>query len=135
MADQNTAIAKKDKDEKICFMISPIGEEGSSIRNYADLVFEFIIRPAVEMYRYKPIRADQMPEPGIITSTIINHLIKDPLVIADLTSSNPNVTYELAIRHAVKKHAIQIKDSHGSIPFDVRSMSTIHSMNNCLSIH
>lgn len=127
MAGQDpTTTTKIDKDEKICFVISPIGDEGSSTRNYADFVFEFIIRPAVERYSYNPVRADHMPEPGIVTSGIIDHLINDRLVIADLTGSNPNVTYELAIRHVVKKHAIQIKDSHGSIPFDVRSMSTIH---------
>ncbi len=126
MASQNPTATKIDKDEKICFVISPIGDEGSSIRNYADFVFEFIIRPAVERYSFNPVRADHMPEPGIITSGIIDHLINDPLIIADLTGSNPNVTYELAIRHAVKKHPIQIKDFHGSIPFDVRSMSTIH---------
>jgi hypothetical protein len=106
-------------------VISPIGDEGSEIRNYADMVFEFIIRPAVEKHSYTPIRADHISKPGIITSDVISRLLYDTLVIADLTLSNPNVTYELAIRHMVKKHVIQIKDSYGSLPFDIQPMRTI----------
>lgn len=53
----------------------------------------------------------------------MNHLRDDALVVADLTGSNPNVMYELAIRHAAAKHAIQITSSR--LPFDIQGMRTI----------
>ena len=47
------------------------------------------------------------------------------LVIADLTERNPNVFYELAVRHAIRKPFIQIVDKGASIPFDVSATRTV----------
>jgi len=114
-----------DTNEKICFVIAPIGESGSDSRKRSDQVLEHIIRPAVESCGYKAVRADEIAEPGMITNQIIRHVVEDPLVIADLTGQNANVFYELAIRHAVRKPLVQIIDKVEAIPFDVRSMRTI----------
>ena len=68
---------------------------------------------------------DELPEQGIITSQVIGHLVDDELVIADLTGSNPNVFYELAVRHAINKPVIQIIQAGEAIPFDVVGMRTL----------
>src|SRR5699024_2807635 len=65
-------------------------------------------------------------KPGIITSQVIRHVVSDPLVIADLSETNPNVFYELAIRHAIKKPLVQIIQKGERIPFDVAGTRTIH---------
>ncbi len=114
-----------DNSERICFVIAPIGERGTNIRKRSDQVLKHIIRPAVESCGYKAVRADEIAEPGIITNQIIRHVVDDPLVIADLTGQNPNVFYELAIRHATRKPLVQIIDNVEDIPFDVGSMRTI----------
>lgn len=111
--------------KKICFVISPIGHEGSDIRRRADQVLRHIISPAVNVADFETIRADQISEPGMITSQVIQHIIEDPLVVADLTGSNPNVFYELAIRHAIRKPLVQIIQKDEKIPFDVAGMRTI----------
>ena len=72
------------------------------------------------------MRADHISEPGIITSQVIQHIVEDPLVIADLTDRNPNVFYELAIRHAIRKPLVQIIKKGEAIPFDVAGTRTIH---------
>lgn len=110
---------------KTCFVISPIGEQGSETRKRSDIIFKYVIAPAVESFGYAPLRADQISEPGLITSQIIQHIVDDPLVIADLTDRNPNVFYELAIRHAIKKPLIQIIKKGEQIPFDVAGTRTI----------
>ena len=46
-------------------------------------------------------------------------------MIADLAGSNPNVFYELAIRHAERKPLVQIMAEGEDIPFDVQDMRTI----------
>ena len=61
----------------------------------------------------------------MITSQVIQHLVEDPLVIADLTGRNPNVFYELAVRHAVRKPCVQIIQMGEPIPFDVSQSRTI----------
>jgi hypothetical protein len=116
----------KQEKEKICFVIAPIGDEGSEIRRRSDQVLKHIIAPAAKDCGYETIRADKISEPGIITSQVIQHLVDDALVIADLTGRNPNVFYELAIRHAVRKPVVQIIHTGESIPFDVAASRTIH---------
>lgn len=113
------------KEEKVCFVISPIGEPDSDIRRRSDKVFKHIISPAIEPLGYKPIRADHISEPGIIPSQVIQYVVESPLVIADLTGRNPNVFYELAIRHAIKKPLVQMMKNEEQIPFDVAGTRTI----------
>lgn len=112
-------------DEKVCFFITPIGEQDSDIRKRADLVLKFIVRPIVEKHGYKAIRADEIDKPGMITSQLIQHIVNDPLVIADLTDRNPNVFYELAIRHAIRKPLVQMIRKGELLPFDVAGTRTI----------
>ena len=110
---------------KTCFVIAPIGESGSETRKRSDIVLKYVISPAAEQCGYSALRADQISEPGLITSQVIQHIIDDPLVIADLTERNPNVFYELAIRHALRKPLVQIIKSGEQMPFDVAGTRTI----------
>jgi hypothetical protein len=112
-------------NNKVCFVICPIGKEGTDIRRRSDLTFNYIIKPIVQDFGYEPIRADHINESGMITNQIIDYIIDSSLVIADLTDSNPNVFYELAIRHIVEKPYIQLMKSDQQIPFDISGMRTI----------
>ena len=111
--------------KKHCFVISPIGEPESEIRKRSDQVLKHIISPAMEQCGYDTIRADLISEPGLISTQIIQHIIDDPLVVADLSGKNPNVYYELAIRHALKRPLIQLISKGEPLPFDVAGMRTI----------
>jgi len=115
----------KEEKEKVCFVIAPIGAEKSEIRTRSDQVLKHVITPAVKECGYKAVRADKISEPGIITSQVIQHLLNDPLVIADLTGHNPNVFYELAVRHAARKPCVHIIQKGEAIPFDVSQSRTI----------
>ncbi len=112
-------------DRKICFVISPIGEEGSDTRERSDQILKHIITGPVEQLGYTVIRADKISEPGIITTQIIEHIVDAELVIADLTDKNPNVFYELAIRHAIRKPLVQMIKKGEVIPFDVAATRII----------
>ena len=111
--------------KKRCFVISPIGEQDSETRKRSDQVLKHIINPAVEYCGYETIRADLISEPGLISTQIIQHIIDDPLVVADLSGKNPNVYYELALRHAIKKPLIQLIAKGEPLPFDIAGMRTI----------
>lgn len=110
---------------KECFVIGPIGEAGSPTRRQADLLFKHVITPSLVALGYTITRADLLDEPGMITSQIVQHVIEAPLVVADLSDHNPNVFYELAIRHAIKKPLIQLIRHDQRIPFDVSITRTI----------
>ena len=112
--------------EKKCFVIAPIGEAESETRKRSDQVLKHVISPALKECGYTPTRADQISEPGMITSQVIQHIVDDDLVVADLTERNPNVFYELAIRHAIRKPLVQLIKRGEQIPFDVAGTRTIH---------
>ena len=112
-------------EKKICFVISPIGEMDSETRKRSDKVLKHIITPSIEQLGYEVVRADKISEPGIITTQIIQHIVESPLVVADLTERNPNVFYELALRHAIRKPLIQMIKKGEAIPFDVAATRII----------
>lgn len=111
--------------KKTCFVIAPIGDEGSEYRIWSDKVLRHIIQPCVTELGYEPIRADKMDKPGMITNQVIRAVIDSQLVIADLTFYNPNVMYELSIRHATKKPLVQLISKDWKIPFDINQTRTI----------
>lgn len=111
--------------ESICFYVTPIGEEGSEQRKHADLFLGSIIEPALDNLGLKVVRADTIEKPGTITRQIIEYLLKARLVIVDLSFHNPNVFYELAIRHAARLPVVQVIRASDRIPFDLSQIRTI----------
>jgi len=112
-------------EKKKCFIISPIGIDGSPERERSDKVLEYIIEPVLLKCNYIAIRVDKENTPGVILNSIIQQLIEAPIAIADLTGKNPNVFYELAVRHVIGKPVIQIIQQGESIPFDIAATHVI----------
>jgi hypothetical protein len=110
---------------KICFYITPIGDPGSEQRRHSDFMMEYIIQPAVKEFGLKVIRADQMSKPGMIGKQVIEHILRSRLVVADLSFHNPNVFYELCLRHTTRLPTVQLKREIDSIPFDLNQYRTI----------
>ncbi len=69
----------------ICFFITPIGAEDSEPRKHSDLFMSSLIQPALKELNLNVIRADQIGEPGMITSQVIEYLKKSKLAVADLS--------------------------------------------------
>lgn len=71
------------------------------------------------------VRADQIDDEGLITNQIIEHLLEDELVVADLSGLNPNVFYEIAVRHAARKPIVHLIANGEEIPFDIANMRAV----------
>jgi hypothetical protein len=108
-----------------CFYITPIGADDSEERRHSDLFLNNIIEPALQEFDLKVVRADQIGKPGMITSQIIEYILKSKLVIADLSFHNPNVFYELCLRHVCRLPIVQIIRRGDRIPFDIDQFRTI----------
>jgi hypothetical protein len=106
-------------NKKTCFVIGPIGDDGSEIRLRSDRVLKYVIEPAAETCGYVALRADKISTPGIITVQVIQQVHNAPMIVADLTGSNPNAFYELAIRHMVKRPLVQMIRRGEKLPFDL----------------
>ncbi|MDF0499073.1 hypothetical protein [Bradyrhizobium yuanmingense] len=115
-----------DKAEKNCFVVGPIGAGDSDVRIHADWLLEEIISPTMtEFPEYKVHRADKLSQPGLIDTQVITHLLNDDLVIADITTLNPNAFYEIGIRHRAQKPIIHMHKSGEKIPFDISAYRSI----------
>jgi hypothetical protein len=114
-----------DDFESECFFIAPIGPESSPERKRSDGVLKFIVAPAAKELNLRALRGDDIAGPGQITLQIIEHVLKAKAVVTDLTGSNPNVYYELAIRHTARLPVVLIAQVGQELPFDVGQMRTI----------
>lgn len=114
--------------EKICFVIMGYGKKTDPALGKTfdlDVTYNTIIKPAVENAGYRSIRGDEILESGIIDKNMYALLIHADLVIADITTFNPNAIYELGIRHAAKPFStIVMKEKDGNIPFDINHNKT-----------
>lgn len=119
------AVATTGDWSRICFYITPIGEEDSQERQHSDLFLGSIVEPAIADLGLTLIRADKIGKPGMITRQTIEHIVRSKLVIADLSFHNPNVFYELSLRHACRLPTVQIIRASDRIPFDLDGFRTV----------
>lgn len=117
------------ESDKRCFIITPIGPDDSDIRRSADGVREAVIEPILKEMGYTIFVSHKMYSSGSITKQVIQHIINDELVIANLTGLNPNVMYELAVRHAIRKPLVQITEKGTKLPFDLNEERTLFYTN------
>jgi hypothetical protein len=123
-------------EEKICFIVSPIGDPGTEVRQKADDFLEFIVQEcdALSRHGYTVIRGDKINEPGRITTQVVRYINSADLVIVDVTGGNANVYYELALRDALGKPLITCAEIGTQLPFDTRDQRTIfYSMHSRLA--
>lgn len=113
---------------KVCFVITPIGDNNSEIRRHIDGIIDQAIAPAIGN-KYEVVVAHRKYEIGSINDRIIKNIYESDLVIANLTNTNPNVMFELAIRYSFGKPAIVIAEKGTKLPFDVIDENTIFYIN------
>jgi hypothetical protein len=106
-------------------VISPIGPMGSTVREEADAVLEYIIEPALAPLGIEAIRSDKLAGPGLISQQMVESILDYDFCIADLSGHNPNVFYELAIAQAAPRPVILMTRAGREIPFDVKDYRVI----------
>lgn len=112
-----------------CFIDMPFGKKPdlkAGVTIDFDQVYEQGIRPAVEAAGLQCIRGDREETGGLIHTAMFARLLMAEFVVADMTSANPNVFYELGVRHAAKPYStIAIFATLGAPPFDVNGVRAI----------
>ncbi len=123
MTKQREAMAK------VCFVDMPFGRK-TDPHSGADIDFDQIyqqgIEPAVVQAGLRCIRGDREQTGGIIHKAMFARLLLSEFVIADLTTANANVFYELGVRHAARPYTtIPVFATIGGLPFDLNMIRAI----------
>lgn len=113
-----------------CFVIMPFGKRTVGDKMYDfDAIFNNLFKVAINMATLPDgshlvaKRADSSSSAGIITHEMFQDILYSRIVLADITGLNPNVFYELGVRHALRPTStVVFKEIHSTIPFDVRDL-------------
>jgi hypothetical protein len=119
---------KADASKKpLCFVIGPIGHDGTAERKHADLLLHTLLKHVLEAdeFGYQVKRADEDADPGMIGDRMVSDIIRADLVVSDLTDLNPNAFYELGIRHSTERPTIHVAKLETKLPFDNVTHRTI----------
>lgn len=106
-----------------CFVVMGFGvktDYQSGRKLDLDKSYQNLIKPAVEAVGLKCVRADEIVHAGIIDVPMYEQLLSADVVVADVSTMNPNAFYELGVRHALRPYTtIIVAESELTFPFDV----------------
>lgn len=105
-------------ETKKCFVLMPFDDSYKEI--YTD-----VYKVVCKNHNIECWRVDEISRPGSITKDIVEGILDADIVIADLTSRNPNVFYELGIAHSVGNKTIMTSQSIEDVPFDIANYRVI----------
>jgi hypothetical protein len=100
------------------FVIMPFADEFTDI-------YQYLIIDALKETPFEVFRGDDVQTQSNIILDIVKAISESDLIIADLTSANPNVYYELGLAHAFDKPTVLLCQDINEIPFDLRSYRII----------
>lgn len=124
MAPNNEA--KLEKPTKgTCFVIMPFSDPEGYEEGHFQRIYDYTFAPAIRAAGYEPHRIDENKVSSVIHSKMYKQLQSAPMVLCDLSSNNPNVLYELGIRHTFNKPAVLVQETGQKQIFDICAITVI----------
>lgn len=108
------------KAGETCFVMQPFAPPHGDY-------YEKIFKPAIDKTGLKPVRADaDIFGTGNIIDQIWRGIKAAKVLVAELTTRNANVLYELGLAHALKKPVVLVSSNQPDVPFDLHHIRVIY---------
>jgi O-acetyl-ADP-ribose deacetylase (regulator of RNase III) len=117
-----------DPTQKTCFVIMPYGNKTDAGGNVIDFdnIYNNLIRDAVEEAGLACIRCDEIDEAGWIHKKMFSQIFEADVAVVDISTLNPNVFYELGVRHALAESVTVLLRRKGTtLPFNIEGIQVI----------
>jgi len=125
-ARQTKQVGKAEKitgaSRPVCFVIMPISDAPGYESGHFSRVYEYLLKPSIEAAGFEAVRADDEAKTDYIVTGIIKRIVESDMLLCDISTKNPNVLYELGIRHAFGKPVAIIKDKDTGKIFDIQGL-------------
>ena len=108
----------KKKPSGTCFVMMPFADP-------FDLYYDTLYRPAIQGANLKPVRADDLFRPSVIVADLWGMIQDAKVLLAELTTKNANVFYELGLAHALGKPVVLVSETMGDVQFDLQQLRVI----------
>ena len=120
---------------KMAFVVTPIGPADSPIRRATDGLLDAVVIPVLEdELGFRLIVSHRMADAGSIGDQVVERILNDDLVVVNLTGLNPNVMYELAVRHSVRKPVVIVAEETTKLPFDIVDQRVVFYTNDMFGV-
>lgn len=110
----------EEKRQPACFLLLPAGSEISPSQPATNALISEMVRSVLEEIGFS-LTVPETPSSSFISIQTIGHLLRDQLVIADLTGLNPNVMYEVGVRHCARLPLVILAEKGTKLPLEVQS--------------
>lgn len=124
MAQKKEEQAQK-PEKKTCFVIMPFSDPEGYEPGHFRSIYKYTFEPAIRAAGYDPLRIDDNSVSNLIHGKMMNELISAPMVLCDLSTNNPNVLYELGIRHAFDKPVVLVQEMGQDRIFDIGAITSV----------
>ncbi|OAI20733.1 MULTISPECIES: hypothetical protein [Methylomonas] len=118
-----------DSKARTAFVATPIGSPETETRRATDGLLDAVIAPVLESMGFVVTVAHRMSQSGSINAQVLKHVLGCDLLVANLSELNPNVMYELAVRHCARKPTVILAQTGTRLPFDVTDQRTLFYRN------
>jgi hypothetical protein len=117
IASSNSTVKPTDGN---CFVMQPFAAPYGGY-------YETLFKPAIEKAGLHPLRADaEIFGTGKIIDQIWRGISSAKVLLAELTTKNANVYYELGLAHALGKPVVLVAANESDVPFDLRHIRVVY---------
>lgn len=119
-------------EKKVCYFLTAIGEDGCEIKERANTVVKYLLKPVCDKLNFELLRLDMLENTDIISEEMFEKLRNSDIVLADITEHQVNLFYQMAFRSALGLPIVHIREKGESLPFDIFDITVYEYVTNNL---